>query len=141
MKPNDSVSRRAFLATAAAASLAPAALAAKRYPVGLELYSVRNTLQKDLKGTVTAVAKMGYQVVEFYAPYFSWTPDFAKEMRKLLNDLGIRCLSTHNDGESFTPEKISHAIELNSILGCRYVVMASAGKVDGLDGWKRVAES
>jgi sugar phosphate isomerase/epimerase len=140
MKPNEPVSRRAFLATAAAASLAPAALAAKRYPIGLELYSVRNQLQKDLKGTVTAVAKMGYQVVEFYAPYFSWTPDYAKEIRTLLNDLGIRCLSTHNDAVAFTPERISHAIELNTILGCRYVVMASAGRVDGLDGWKRVAE-
>ena len=108
MKPHDSVSRRVFLGTAAVASLTPVALAAKRYPIGLELYSVRNQLQKDLKGTVTAVAKMGYEVVEFYSPYFSWTPDYAKEIRKLLNDLGIRCLSTHNGAESFTPEKISH---------------------------------
>lgn len=140
MKPNGSVSRRAFLAAAAAAPLAPAALAKRRYPIGLELYSVRNELQKDLKGTVTAVAKMGYEAVEFYSPYFSWTPDYAKEVRRLLNDLGIRCLSTHNGAESFTPEKISHAIELNQILGSRYVVMASAGAVNGLDGWKRVAE-
>jgi sugar phosphate isomerase/epimerase len=140
MKPNDPVSRRAFLATAAAASLAPAALAAKHYPVGLELYSVRNEMQKDVKGTVTAVAKMGYEVVEFYAPYFSWTPDYTKEIRKLLDDLGIRCLSTHNGAESLAPENISRAIELNTILGCRYVVMASGGRVDGLDGWKRLAE-
>jgi len=30
-------------------------------------------MAKDLIGTVTAVAKMGYQVVEFYAPYYDWT--------------------------------------------------------------------
>jgi sugar phosphate isomerase/epimerase len=140
MRRNDALSRRSFLATAAAASLAPAALAQRRFPIGLELYSVRNELQKDLKGTVTAVAKMGYEVVEFYSPYFSWTPEYAKEVRKLLDDLGIRCLSTHNGAESFTPEKISHAIELNQILGSRYVVMASAGGVIGLDGWRKVAE-
>ena len=38
--------------------------------LGLELYSVRNELKEDLMGTVRAVAKMGYEGVEFYAPYF-----------------------------------------------------------------------
>ena len=78
------ISRRSFLAAAAAA--APLALAAKKskIPVGLELYSVRNELTKDLMGTVKAVAKMGYQGVEFYSPYFGWKVDQAKEMRKLL---------------------------------------------------------
>jgi len=140
MTPNHNVSRRTFLATAAAASLAPAALPGGRYPVGLELYSVRGILQKDLKGTVTAVAKMGYEVVEFYSPYYSWTADYAKEVRKLLDDLGIRCLSTHNGTASFTPDGVGKAIELNGILGSRYIVMASPGKVDGMDGWKKVAD-
>ena len=49
-----------------------------------------------------AVAKMGYQVVEFYAPYFDWTAAQAKDMRKLMDDLGIRCNSTHNNQPSFT---------------------------------------
>src|SRR3954466_16331112 len=109
------VSRRSFLAWTAAASLAPA-LAAKNVPVGLELYSVRNELTKDLKGTVTAVAKMGYEVVEFYSPYFSWTVDQTKDVRKLMDDLGIRCLSTHNGPNAFTGEGIAKAIELNKIL-------------------------
>ena len=75
----------------------------KSVPVGLELYSVRDELMKDLPGTVTAVAKMGYKVVEFYAPYFGWTPEQAKDVRKLLDDLGIQCRSTHNGLPSFTP--------------------------------------
>ncbi|MGB8322107.1 MAG: hypothetical protein WCE52_04010, partial [Candidatus Acidiferrum sp.] len=66
-------------------------------PVGLELYSVRDELKRDPQATVRAVAGMGYQVVEFYAPYFAWTEVQTKDMRKLLDDLGIRCLSTHND--------------------------------------------
>ena len=92
-------------------------------------------------GTVRAVAKMGYEVVEFYSPYYQWTPDYAKEVRKLLDDLGIRCPSTHNGANAFTPEGIQKAIELNQILGAKYIVMASAGdRVEGLDGWKGVAE-
>ena len=112
----------------------------KRLPIGLELYSVRDELAKDLFATVRAVAKMGYEVVEFFSPYFGWTPDYAKEVRKLLDDSGIRCLSTHNGASSFTAEGLPKAIELNQIIGSRFIVMASAGRVAGLDGWKTVAE-
>jgi len=137
-----SISRRTFLAVAGTLPFAASGLAAwlKDVPVGLELYSVRNELQKDLKGTVTAVAKAGYQVVEFYAPYLDWTVDAAKDVRKLLDDLGIKCLSTHNNGPSFTDEGLQKAIELNRIIGSKYIIMASAGRVTGLDGWKTVAD-
>jgi sugar phosphate isomerase/epimerase len=136
----NSISRRSFLALAGAAPFALAAHKLKSVPVGLELYSVRDELAKDLMGTVRAVAKMGYEVVEFFSPYYQWTPDYAKEVRKLLDDLKIRCLSTHNGANAFTPEGIQKAIELNQILGCKYIVMASAGRVEGIDGWKGVAE-
>ncbi len=139
------LSRRSFLArSTVAATVASSSLsvraAGKAIPVGLELYSVRDEMKKDLMGTVRTVAKMGYQVMEFYSPYYDWTPDYAKQVRGLLDELGVRCLSTHNDAKSFTPEGIQKAIELNQILGAKYVVMASAGRVTGLDGWKSVAQ-
>ncbi len=94
--------------------------ATKRIPVGLELYSVRDELTRDLPGTLAAVAKMGYQVVEFYAPYFLWTTVEAKQVRRQPDDLGMRCNSTHSGEESFTPDGLNKAIELNQILGsCR----------------------
>jgi sugar phosphate isomerase/epimerase len=136
-----SISRRTFLAMAGTMPFATRAFATlKDVPVGLELYSVRDELAKDLKGTVTAVAKMGYQIVEFYSPYFDWTPDQAKEVRKLLDDLGLQCRSTHNGTPSFTADGLQKAIELNRIIGSKYIIMASAGRVSGLDGWKTVAE-
>jgi sugar phosphate isomerase/epimerase len=132
-------SRRTFLAMAGAMPLAAAGWAqTKSIPIGLELYSVRDDLMKDPKGTVTAVAKLGYQVVEFYSPYFKWTLDEAKEMRKLLDDLGVKCLSTHN-GAAAIGEGISKAIELNQAIGSKYIVLASPGKVAGVDGWKELA--
>lgn len=104
------------------------------------MYSVRQELQKDDVGTVKAVAKMGYEAVEFFSPYGNWTTAKAKDMRKLLDDLGVKCLSTHNSAGSFAADKIDHAIELNQILGSRLIVMASPGKVVDLAGWKVVAE-
>src|SRR5258706_8157706 len=141
MNSRETLSRRSILALATAAPLASVAAKKTRIPVGLELYSVRDELKQDLMGTVRGVAKMGYEVVEFFSPYFDWTPDYAKDVRKLLDDLGIRCLSTHNGDRSFTSENLPHAIELNQILGSKFIVMASAGRMQGLDGWKKVAET
>jgi len=62
--------RRTFLALSAILPWALKAGASTAIPVGLELYSVRNELQRDPQTTVRTVAKMGYQSVEFYAPYF-----------------------------------------------------------------------
>lgn len=135
------LSRRSFIALSAMAPLALSGPTANSVPVGLELYSVRNALKQDLIGTVRAVAAMGYQCVEFYAPYFEWTESQTKDMRKLLDDLGIRCYSTHNDSSNLGPDKISRARDLNLILGCKYVVMASSQVKPGLDGWKEVADS
>jgi sugar phosphate isomerase/epimerase len=134
-------SRRSFLAFTAMLPWALDGYGATQIPVGLELYSVRNALKQDPTGTVRAVAGMGYQCVEFYAPYFDWTESQTKDMRKLLDDLGIRCYSTHNDSSYLGAEKISRARDLNLILGCRYVVMSSSHEKPGLDGWKTVADS
>jgi sugar phosphate isomerase/epimerase len=132
--------RRSFLATTGVAVAASVAAKGKHVPVGLELYSVRDEMKKDLLGTVRRVGQMGYEGVEFYSPYFEWTPEYAKEVRKVLDEVKLKCWSTHNGAKSFDAANIQKAIDLNGILGSKYVVMASAGKVEGLDGWKKVAE-
>ncbi|MGA2985326.1 MAG: sugar phosphate isomerase/epimerase [Terriglobia bacterium] len=141
MNTQNHISRRSFLSVLAAAPLAAAVTPSKPIPVGLELYSVRDELEKDLMGTVRGVAKTGYQCVEFYSPYFEWTTDYARKVRAELDELGIHCYSTHNDLKSFTPEGMGKAIDLNKVLGTRYIVLAHPGEVSGLDGYKRVAET
>ena len=139
--PLQTFPRRSFLAISAALPWAFSARALASIPVGLELYSVRNELKQSPEATVRAVAQMGYQGVEFYAPYFEWSENQTKQMRKLLDDLGIRCFSTHNDSSFLSPEKIGRARDMNLILGSKYVVMASAKPKPGPDGWKAVADS
>src|SRR5579859_3520574 len=126
-------SRRSFLGLLVAAPFGLRARAASAILIGLELYSVRQSLQKDPMGTTQAVAKIGYQCVEFYAPYYDWTPDYARQVRTQLDDLGVRCHSTHNDSKAFTAEGIGKALELNHLLGARYIVLAHPGEVNGLD--------
>jgi sugar phosphate isomerase/epimerase len=138
MNNHDLSSRRSFMGFLAAAPLA-AMPQSQQIPVGVELYSVRDELKKDTFATVRTVAKMGFQCVEFYDPYYSWTPDYARQVRGLMDELGIRCNSTHNGLTSFT-DGMDKAIELNNILGTRYVVLANTGKITGLADWKHIVD-
>src|ERR1039458_4451806 len=95
LSPRASLSRRAFLAisgaipaaiatqlsvtVSAAESATPEPAGAKKYPIGLELYSVRGELARDLPMTLKTVSKLGYEVVEFYSPYFKWRPAYRSE--------------------------------------------------------------
>ncbi len=135
------LTRRSFVALSASLPWALKAHASSSsIPVGLELYSVRESLKKDPQGAVRAVGQMGYKCVEFYAPYFEWTEAQTKQMRKLLEDLGVRCYSTHNDEKYFSPENLNRARDLNLILGAKYMVWAYSEPKPNVDGWKTVAD-
>jgi sugar phosphate isomerase/epimerase len=135
------LSRRSFLALSAMLPWALSARATTSVPVGLELYSVRNELKRDPEGTVRAVAQMGYQCVEFYAPYFDRSENQTRQMRQLLDDLGIHCYSTHNDFAYLSPQNIQRTRDMNLILGSKYVVVASVEPTPGPEGWVAVADT
>src|SRR5437660_12501637 len=76
------LSRRSFLALSAMLPWAWQARASTSIPVGLELYSVRSELKRDPEATVRAVGEIGYQCVEFDAPYFQRTAAQTTAMRR-----------------------------------------------------------
>jgi sugar phosphate isomerase/epimerase len=133
-----SITRRNFLGAAAATTASLAVGQTKKIPIGLELYSVRMALAADPVGTVKKVAGMGYEVVEFFSPYYAWTLDQAKDMRKALDDLGIRCNSTHNNLPAFQPANYQKTIDLNHAIGAKYVVLASSSRTTAPDYWKKL---
>ena len=154
MSDPHSLSRRGFLAVSGAAALAPDALLAtttkavarrapqqRKYPIGIELYAVRKELARDLPNTLRTVSQIGYECVEFYSPYLGWTIPYAKTVRTQLDDLGLRCYSTHNSFAAFTPgEGMAKAIELNQVLGTRHLILASPPpNTKSLEDWKRAS--
>src|SRR5262245_58264910 len=143
------MSKREFLKQSAvatgvlAAGSAPSLFAAGEYggnkiPWGLQLYSVRNECAKDLVGTVTAVAKMGYKGVEF-AGYHGRD---AKTLRKLLDDVGLKCCGTHIQLDTLQGDNLSKTVEFNQTLGNKYLIVASRpGKyTKTLQGWREAAD-
>src|SRR5262245_8661193 len=148
------MSRREFLKATAAAAIviqAPAnLLAAAEYggnkiPFALQLYSVRGDCAKDLVGTVTAVAKMGYKAVEF-AGYHGRD---AKTLRKLLDDVGLKCCGTHIGLDTLLGDNLEKTIEFNQTLGNPFLIVASLpskytktrqGWLDAADQFNEVAD-
>lgn len=111
-------------------------------PIGIELYALRTELGRDLPNTLRTTKQLGYELVEFYAPYMNWSLSYAKDVRLMLDDRGLKCRSTHNALTSLVPgEAMTKAIELNQILGTRYVVLASPPFVRGsADQYKLLAD-
>jgi len=84
---------------------------------------------------------MGYECLEFHGVYADWTPEHAKQIRSKLDALKLKCYSTHNSRKAFAGDDLKRAVDLNKILGSRYMVLASPGKVTTLDDWKGVADT
>jgi len=77
-----------------------------RIPIALQLYSVRQDCAKDLPGTLAAVAKMGYDGVEF-AGYHGRS---AAELRKMCDDLGLKVAGTHIGLDTLLGDQINATI-------------------------------
>ena len=74
--------------------------------IALQLYSVREDCAKDLRGTLKAVAEMGYEGVELAGDYgYS-----VEEWRKLLDEFGLKVGSASGidtSGDNFTNSRVS----------------------------------
>jgi len=88
-------------------------------PIALQLYSVRKDCERDLPGTVAAVARMGYEGVEF-AGYYGRS---ANELRKMLDDLDLKCCGTHIGMDMLLGDNLAATIEFNKILGNRFLIV------------------
>jgi sugar phosphate isomerase/epimerase len=67
-----------------------------KYQIGLQLWSVRDAMDKDAMGTLKAIAKQGYNYVEgFGLSNGKWFGMTAKEFKKALNDVGLSMPTSH----------------------------------------------
>jgi len=109
-----------------------------RIPIGLELYSVRNEMDKDVYGTLKAVAGMGYEGVEFAGP----PKHGGRVLRAMLDDLGLVCCGWHTPFEMVQDERLPATIELNKALGNRRLIIPGipGNLVDSRDKWRKMAD-
>jgi sugar phosphate isomerase/epimerase len=91
----------------------------QKIPIGLQLFSVRHDLDRDLQGTLQAVADMGYEGVEF----FGFPSHPAGELRDLLDECKLACCGWHTPFELVQDDKLEETIAFNRELGNKYIIV------------------
>jgi sugar phosphate isomerase/epimerase len=90
-----------------------------RIPLALQLYSVRDDAARDLPGVLAAVAKMGYEGVEFAGYYGHDAPT----IRKLLDDNGLRIAGAHVGIDTLLGDELERSVEFHQILGNQFLIV------------------
>jgi len=125
---SDTVSRRSFVsslvAATGAASLARAAAdAPKLYgkPVGLQLYSLRNYLPKDVPGTLAQIRAMGFHEIEGGGDYKMGVEPF----KAAVKSAGLKVTSAHfgyEDWQKNTDAQVARATAFDlKLAGCAWI--------------------
>lgn len=83
-------------------------------PIGIQLYTVGDDMNKDAPGTVKKIGEIGYKEVET-AGFGSVKT--AEALRKVLDDNGLKCPSAHL---SFDLKNLNKAFDDAHALGCAY---------------------
>lgn len=117
--------RRGFLrGSAAAVALAAAGRSISHLwanplglPIGLQLYTVRQQIAKDLKGTLAQVAAIGYQEVEIDGFYHQKPAD----LKQMLQADGLKAPSGHCGAEQLKSDP-SELISSYREVGAEYLV-------------------
>lgn len=88
-----------------------------KFPIALQLYSVRDDIAADFEGTLKKVKAMGYDGVEFAGLYGK----SAAEVKKMCDETGLIPISAHVPyGELL---KGDETFKIYAEIGCKYIVI------------------
>lgn len=136
------IDRREFIGTmgalAAGAVLPacrPAVATTRLTKIGVQLYTVRSLMEKDVEGTLAAVAAAGYTEVEF-AGYFDKSP---ADIRAMLDRHGLTAPSAHVG--NIAPDAWAKSLDAAHVVGHKYIVVPwiPEERRKTLADWKQVA--
>jgi len=135
------------MATAAAFLIPSFAFAADEKVVGLQLYSLRDSLPKDVKGVIEKVAQAGFKEVETYGfsvkdQFWGLTP---QEFKSILDANGLKAVSGHYSLGSYlvddNTDELKASIAAAKVLGSEYVTIPwlDQGIRKNADDYKKLA--
>ena len=79
---------------------------------GIQLYSVRDAMEKNVADTLEKIAEMGYSYVEF-AGFFG---QGAEQIRDILNATGLTCSGTHSSFNDLRPSRIMDTLKYHKAI-------------------------
>ncbi len=108
--------------------------------IGIQLYTIREMVNKDFEGTLKILSEIGYNSVEAAGyndgKYYGFEP---QDYAKICKDYGILPLSSHS---SINIENAEKVIENTAKAGMNYLVLPSIGneKRQTLDDYRQMAD-
>lgn len=87
----------------------------KKFKLGLQLYSIRDEMEKDADNTLKAISEMGYECVET-AGYYGKT---ANKFKALLDKYNLEAISVHQTHDVFLENPVEN-INFIKTLGVKY---------------------
>jgi sugar phosphate isomerase/epimerase len=145
--------RRDFLKISAAGSLGMMALGPlacspgaavdrKSFGVGLQLYTIRDAMAADVKGSLQKVSDMGYKNLELAdysdGKFYGFSP---KEFKKMVNDMGMEIISSHTsvEAEGITTESAQKMADDHAEVGVKYCVQPWVEEKDrNIESYKKM---
>ncbi|MBQ4145349.1 MAG: sugar phosphate isomerase/epimerase [Clostridia bacterium] len=109
----------------------------KKFKIGLQLYSIREDMEKDMENALKKVKEIGYDYVEF-AGYFGHS---AEEVKAMLDKYGLECVSVHQTPQLFADEG-QKAVDYLKTIGAKYCAIPwyDADKHAGTENWDNTVE-
>jgi sugar phosphate isomerase/epimerase len=123
--------------------LAGGAADPKKFGIGLQLYTIRDAMAKDVPGSLKKVSDAGYKYIELagYAngKFYGYEP---AEFKKLVNDLGMKILSSHTqvEAQGITLENAQKMADDHAKLGAKYCIQPWVVEEarTTIDSWKKM---
>ena len=146
--------RREFLKAAAKTAAAASLLASSAFdlhanplglPIGCQTWPVRESIAKDLPGTIKGLAAAGFQTIELCSPVGYEDSGFGglakykgSELKKMLKDWGVTCISSHFGMEELRKDQAGR-IAWAQDLGLKQMLVASLDGPEKPDDGRREA--
>lgn len=142
------VSRRSFIQTLSLAgaslaltssSLNAMSFSKKRHTVGIQLWTLRSLIEKDLPGVLQSLHEIGYNSIEpfgFNGEFFGYE---AAEFKRICDDLDLAILSSHS---SIDEDNATELAEKGKQAGMEFIVMPwiDSSTLQSIDDYKKFAD-
>ena len=112
---------------------------------GIQLWTVKEDMLKDPKGVLKSLAGYGYKQIEsFQGERGIFWGMSAKEMKTLMDDLGMNLVSTHCNPDytmkKETEKEFGKLVDDAASIGMKYLINPFLGSLKTADEWKKAAE-
>lgn len=106
--------------------------------IGVQLWSVKDDVAADFEGTLTKIAAMGFQGVEFAGNFGKYTND-PKGLKIFLEKTGLKAAGAHVPFEKLNAENFDATVAFYKAIDCRYLIIPMDHRAQTAEGAKAVA--